>query len=272
MIQRFLIAAIVGFLVLTSQIASAADIDWNSAPRICSKAEFARYIEEGRRNGQTVFPMIITNKLFVNTQAELNALNQKLFLDRLAGAPYAISDMYGNGTGRITYKITEYPGTRVANAYLSRNQYESWLELTNEEKQLYNIAVSIVDEANKHLSVAEKVRYIHKAICNRIKEYKSHTNEDAIGALVIGVTNCQGISDSFYALCRMCNFDVIRVHGLLNGEPHAWNAIDFGDGKFYFVDVLYDYQHSSLDCFKATRTDMIRLNYDCEWEIIPNLQ
>ena len=43
--------------------------------------------------------MILTNELFVNTQAELNVLNQKLFLDRLAGAPYGISDMYGKGTG-----------------------------------------------------------------------------------------------------------------------------------------------------------------------------
>ncbi|MBO4779194.1 MAG: hypothetical protein J5497_01005, partial [Selenomonadaceae bacterium] len=152
MFKRCLLAVIVALLVTmtSSQIVAAKDYDWSQAPRIGTKAEFARYIEEGRRKkGQTVFPMIITNELFVNTQAELNVLNQKLFLDRLAGAPYAISDMYGNGTGRITYKITEYPGTRVANAYLSRNQYKSWLELTNEEKQLYNIAVSIVDEANK---------------------------------------------------------------------------------------------------------------------------
>ena len=70
MIQRFLIAAIAGFLVLTSQIitsnASAADIDWDSVPHFANKAELATYIENGRRKGQTEFHFVFLGENISN--------------------------------------------------------------------------------------------------------------------------------------------------------------------------------------------------------------
>lgn len=271
MLKRFLLAAIVSLIVLSSQIAVAADIDWNSVPQFSNKAQLARYFENKSRQGFTEFNFILPS-MKVNNQSELDRLCSEFQNNFIAIAPHA--DLVTIlGTGRFTYRmLNEYPGTRVANAYRSQDKYQAWLNLTADEQKLYNIAVGIVDEANKRSSAVEKACYIHNEICKRVKDWKSHTNENAIGALVIGITNCQGFADSFYMLCRMCNLDVVRIHGLLNGETHAWNVINFGDGKFYFVDVLYDYQHNSFECFKVGRADMEKLNYKCEWGIIPNLQ
>lgn len=271
MIQRLLVAVIAGFLVLTSQIASAADIDWNSAPKIGSKAEFARYIENERRKGYTTFNIVLINGLKVDTIDD--------FAD-IALAPYV--DIKGTWQGieneriaQMTYKITEYPGTRVANAYLSRNQYESWLELTNEEKQLYNIAVGIVDEANKRQSEVEKARYIHDVICDRVKDYKNENerNKTAIGALIDGYAHCQGYTDAFYMLGRMSGLEISRIGGRINKNNglHGWNTITFRDGRTYFVDVTNDHINNTNVFFCAGR-ETIQQHFTCDWSIIPNLQ
>ena len=59
-IKRFLIVFIVGLLLMSSQIVSAADVDWNSAQHFRNKAELANYLEEGAFNGQKVFNFVIT--------------------------------------------------------------------------------------------------------------------------------------------------------------------------------------------------------------------
>lgn len=269
MIQRFLIATIVGFLFLTSQIAVAADIDWNSAPRIGSKAEFARYIESERRKGYTTFHLILTNEFRNGFRIDNKEdfANLALCID-VNGTWHINTD----GTAQMTYKITEYPGTRVANAYLSSNQQQAWMNLTNEEQKLYNIAVSIVDEANKRLTEVEKARYIHDEICKRV-DYRSQTNQDAFGALVIKVTNCQGYSDAFYMLGRMSGLEVgrIRAHINENNENHALNTITFSDGRTYLVDATNDDTNNTNILFCSGRETMQRY-FTCEWEIIPNLQ
>lgn len=268
MIQRFLITAIVGFLVLTSQIADAEDYDWSQAPRIGTKAELARCIENERRRGQTKINFVLINfKLSMDEKIapkELRRLQDEYF--PFASAPEAI--LIGDrGTGQLTYVIKkEYPGTRVANAYLSGNTSN----LTMGEQTLYNIAVEIVNETNKRSSEVEKARYIHDEICKRV-EYRSQTNPDAIGALVIGITNCQGFTDAFYMLGRMCGLNVCRIEGSYQGETHVWNFITFSNGKSYCVDVTHDDNTNSDNWFLKTRAHMEK-THSCEWEIIPNLQ
>lgn len=275
MIRRFIVAVISGFLVLTSQIiasnASASDIDWNSAPRIGSKAEFARYIESERRKGHTTFHVVLINGLKVDT------IND--FAD-IALAPYV--DIKGTWQGleneriaQMTYKITEYPGTRVTNAYLSRNQHQAWMNLTNEEQKLYNLAVGIVDEANKRSSEVEKSRYIHKVIIDSVKEYKveNERNKTAIGALIDHKSHCQGYSDAFYMLSRMSGLNVGRIGGRINKDNglHAWNTITFRDGRTYFVDVTSDDKNND-DFFFCVGKETMQQYITCDWSIIPNLQ
>ncbi len=268
MIQRFLIATIVGFLFLTSKNASAADIDWDSAPHFANKAELAKYIEDGRRKGQKVFNFVLTS-IEINNKQELD----RLFADEFEnGFAIAGSITYGGviGTGQLNYTIiTELPGTNVANAYLSSNQYQAWMNLTPEEQKLYNIAVGIVDEANKRSSEVKKVRYIHDEICKRVETFESGKNT-AIYALVYKKSNCVGYTDAFYMLGRMCGLNVGRIGGIADSGGHAWNWITFADGKTYCVDVTLDDGTNSDNWFLKTRSHMEK-THSCDWDIIPNL-
>ena len=268
---------ILGLLVMSSQIA-AADVDWNSVPHFNNKAELATYIENGRRRGQTEFNFVLTyNK--VNNYDELVKLSEELG-NRIAPAQDSNSSVPRNdldtpqwGSGRLTYIIKkEYPGVHVANAYLSRQQDIAWKNLDDEEKLLYSEALTIVNEANKRSSEVEKARYIHDEICKRIKKYQNENERDktAVGALIDGYAQCQGYSDAFYMLGRMCGLDVRIIGGSAidkNGQwgSHQWNTITFNDGKTYFVDV------TNGNLFKVTYED-IKQTHSWDREIVPNLQ
>ena len=98
-------------------------------------------------------------------------------------------------------------------------------------------------------------------------------NKTAIGALIDGYAQCQGFTDAFYMLGRMCGLNVGRIGGTKdNGKIlHAWNWITFSDGKSYCVDVTLDDGYNYDKWFLSTYEDM-KSNYWCEWSIIPNLQ
>ena len=273
MLKRFIVSFVMCLLVLSSQIVSAADIDWDSVPRIGSKAELAKYIEDGRRNGQTEFHFVLTNKLKTSKEEFDNGFEERAGKQFMKMAYVLVANIHGthftDGTVQMTCKITEYPGTRVANAYLSGDTSN----LTAEEQNLYNIAVGIVNEANKRSSEREKARYIHDVICDSVKEFKNENerNKTAVGALIDGYAQCQGYSDAFYMLGLMSRLNVCRIGGYFNKEPHVWNWIMFSDGKSYCVDVTNGYITKSDYLFCATKERMEK-THSCEWEIIPNLQ
>ena len=272
MIQRFLVAFALCFLVLTSKIALASDVDWDSVPRINSKAQLATYIEEGRRKGQTEFHFILTNFKFsldreIAEKQRDNLLHEYCY--SFAFAPsVGLSGIFG--TGQINYMImTEFPGTRVANAYLNGDTSN----LTMEEANLYNIAVEIVVEANKRTSEVEKARYIHDEICRLAHYPENPSNKTAIGALMLGETNCIGYTDAFYMLGRMCGLNVRRIGGYINKDngKHGWNIITFNDGRSYCVDVTND-DINNTNLFFCAGKDTMQQYFTCDWSIIPNLQ
>ena len=265
--KKFFAVMIVAVLMLTARIAAAVPVDWSKAPRIGTKAELARFVEGERRNGETTFCVVLTNGLKTEDHKE--------FLS-LAPAPHVdISWTYrGDGTAYVTYRIKEYPGTRVANAYLCGNT--DWL--SRDELKLYDIAVGIVDEAKKFSSPADKERYIYEAVCKRATFYSEDNMKNlpnfvtAIGALVDGRANCQGYADAFYMLGRMCGLNVGRIIG--NDDTHAWNWIEL-DGKVYCVDTtkgdtLID-GVTSYVYFNAP-LEIMRDEHVWEWDVIPALQ
>lgn len=284
MLRRCLLAVIVALLVTMtgSQIVSAEDIDWNRAPRISNKAQLYQYIENERLKGNPTIRkihVILTYFKFStdeeNFKKDRNNLAEEFYNDGIVNALHSNVDGVP-GTGRLIFTIKEeYPGTRVANAYISRDKYQAWLNLTDEEKKLYNISVGIIDEANKRSSEVEKARYIHNAICDRVWDYKNETdrNKTAIGALIDHYAQCVGYSDAFYMLGRMCGLKVCRIGGYVNVKTniHEWNTITFADGKTYFVDVTLDDRYNSYDWFLRNRKNMEK-THQCNWNMIPNLQ
>ena len=267
--RKFFAAVILAVFMLSAQIVSATNVDWNSAPKISSKAQLARYVENERRKGNTIFYVILTNGL---------RIGQTAFAE-LVSAVCDRADVISNNeiNTRIIYEIIEYPGTHVANAYLSREPHMAWKNLTAEEQKLYNIAVGIVDKAKKYSSLEDRAYYIHNEICNlecefvasnaREKEGKLKRPVTAIGLLIDKKANCQGFSDTFYMLGRMCGLNVSRMRG----DEHMWNIIEYGDGKFYGIDVMWDYQRKNKMYFNAPE-EIMKIEHSWDYSAYPKLQ
>lgn len=264
MFKRCLLAVIVALLVTSSQIAAAEDYDWSQAPRISSKAEFFRQIERERRNGNITFRVIFMNGFKLEQLLDSDGKGLNNLANSIIASVHVRGNKMSDGTERLTFTIREYPGTRVANAYLRGNTDE----LTMDEIQLYDVAVNIVNEVKKFSSSIEKARYIHDEIC-RLATFEGNRNT-ATGALVYGKADCDGYADSFYMLCRMCGFKVGRIGGTVDGSKHAWNWINL-DGKTYCVDVTLDDQYNTQEWFLAT-FEVMQRHHSCDWSVIPNLQ
>ncbi len=255
-LKKFFAAMIIAVLMLTSQIVSA-EIDWSNVQRIGSKVEFFRYVESERRKGHTKIYAVFTNGFKF---ASLNNLPNLL----VAGIGLTAGNYSAEGNEQLTFMIREYPGTRVANAYLRGNTND----LTMDEIQLYDVAIGIVNEAKKFSSPIDRARYIHDEICRRVTF--EHDRNTATGALVYGRADCDGYTDAFYMLGRMCGLNVGRIGGKAGGGNHGWNWIDLG-GKVYCVDVILDDTYNSHTWFLAP-SEVMRKTHSCDWSVIPNLQ
>ncbi len=233
MIRKIFVVMIVGLLVISSQIASAAPpIDWSKVKRISDKTELGQYVEGQKKAGETIIPVILTNGLTVTGQ------------DFITLCPSSIVHWQtvandGKNTQMI-YTLMDYPGTKVANAYLKNDT--TWLNA--EEKRLYDEAVKIVNEAKKRNGIINQEVSIYETIMNRSTYLTGDMSNQphfvtAYGVLIDHKANCQGYADAFYMLGRMMGWNVGRMSGTAGGGGHAWNWIEI-NGKKYFVDATGD--------------------------------
>ncbi len=241
--KKIIFSAVFIFALIVQSIASAADfnsVDWSNAPRFNNKSDFAYYIKQCEQNCKSYVPVVFTDGLFVD-------INE--FLKISKHSQYANITWWNDSNGKpshVLYEMTFYPGTKIAYAYRTGNTSI----LSGEERQLYNIAVGIVNEANQRHTTLLKEHYIHEKITECVTYFNFKSNErtprhcNAIGALIDGKANCQGYADTFYMLGRMLNLNVGKMSGNANNgqstEAHVWNTIEFGDGRIYGVDVTWD--------------------------------
>lgn len=235
--KKFFLTAILIFIVAISSIASAADfnsVDWSKAPTFTNKADFARYIQKCEANCMSSVPVKFKGGLFVDTDEVLMFVKNTQTVD-------AVSANYFDGI-RVLYQLHLSPGVKVAYAYRTKNTSI----LNNDERQLYNVAVEIVEKAARKPTPIMKEFYIHDEITARVEWYnttstsKTPRHGNAIGALVDGRATCQGYSDAFYMLGTMLGLKVGKMSGVTRGTKHIWNTITFDDGKIYAVDCTWD--------------------------------
>lgn len=93
----------------------------------------------------------------------------------------------------------------------------------------------------------EKLKSIHDGLAARITYDTDETHDrrfDAYGALIDGLSVCEGYAESFKLLCDRAGIPCILVVGTgvtsTGSEGHMWNAVQMDDGKWYGVDVTWD--------------------------------
>lgn len=146
-----------------------------------------------------------------------------------------------NGSNaQVLYKISYYPGMRVADAFLNHNVDN----LNDEEMQLFKIASEIINQA-KNMTKLQAELFFHDTICRYVTYFTDTPKKSlprystAIGAFLDRKANCQGYCDAFYMLCSMFGFKVDMQSGIASKQRHVWNVIEIG-GKWYAVDVTWD--------------------------------
>ena len=231
--RKFFVALILAVFMFSAQIVTATPpIDWSKVRHISSKSELGQYVESQKKAGETIIPVILTNGLTVTGQD---------FITLCPSSIVSWNTVANDGQNiRIIYTLMDYPGTKVANAYLRGDT--TWLNA--EEKRLYDEAVKIVNEAKKQGNMFSQEVYIYERIMDNsiyLTGDMSHQPHfvTAYGVLVEGKANCQGYTDAFYMLGRMMGWNVGRMSGTAGGGGHAWNWIEI-NGKKYFVDATWD--------------------------------
>ncbi|MBQ7585600.1 MAG: hypothetical protein IJU40_05060 [Desulfovibrionaceae bacterium] len=236
----FLLAFLLTFLSLEVQAfqgkprANFSQIDWSQVPAISNKRALTSYIHACVEARQRVIPVLYTQGFFVNA---LDLLKNYLRL------PWSRDTtlLRNQRETRVVYEVIYYPGMRVSDAYLSGNRSN----LTKEEQRLYQAALPIVHEAMKLQNPLARELYIHNTIAQRTRFYQNNQggtmprHTTALGVLLDGQANCQGYSDAFYMLGRMCDLKVDMMAGQARGSGHTWNTIEL-NGKTYIVDVTWN--------------------------------
>ena len=273
MVRKIFVTVMLVLLVMSSSIASAAPpIDWSKVKHVSSKSELGQYVESQRKAGETIIPVILANGVTITGQ------------DFIALCPSSIvhwQTVADDGKNiRMIYTLMDYPGTKVANAYL--NNDTTWLNA--EEKQLYDEAVKIVNEAKKRNGIINQEVCIYETIMNRSTYLTGDMSHQphfvtAYGVLIEHKANCQGYADAFYMLGRMMGWNVGRMSGTAGGGGHAWNWIEI-NGKKYFVDATWDDQsienrgekYNGYVYFNAP-VEIIQDTHSWDWSLAPtNLQ
>lgn len=138
---------------------------------------------------------------------------------------------------------------------LTLQYYNIATDLKEARKQFEAAAKEILEGAKNWDTAAEKERYIHDALIERV-DYHGGTamGQSAYSALVSGRSVCAGYARAFQYLMMELDIPCYYCTGY-SGEDHAWNIVKLDDG-YYNVDVTWDdTKPSTYDYFNKTDAD-----------------
>lgn len=200
---------------------------------INSLVEFRDFINENKENDIFDVEFIYTGDV-----SELDGTT-------IARISTACCINYAEYDGRFYVTIFEYPGDRIADAYLNKDTSK----LNKDEMKTLSVANQMLADIKKKVNNDFEFELaIHDAIAEKVSYYDGSTDVPdelnpprhltAVGALLDGKANCQGYTDAFYLLATMAGFDVGRMT-VMADEPHIVNTINL-DGDWYVVDVTFN--------------------------------
>ena len=152
---------------------------------------------------------------------------------------------YANKSGYIDAAVT--PNYEMYVRLIAAYETGDKSNLTNEEKQVYDRASRIVKEHAKGGTTFDKALGLHDELVSLVEyDYNHGTNPNAFnvyGALVEGIAVCQGYAQAYKLLLHMAGVDSKIVSGVAGREPHAWNLINYGGGKWAHIDATWNDTH-----------------------------
>ncbi len=139
------------------------------------------------------------------------------------------------------------------NVYINSGDRANYLEDEFNSKQAVDSALNSIERvansvlANRKNNDYDNIKMVHDYLIDNIK-YDTELSQPYIyniyGAMVKGISVCEGYAESFKYLMDKLNIPCTLVIGIAtnsNGqtENHAWNYVEL-DNKWYAVDVTWD--------------------------------
>lgn len=214
-------------------------------------------------SAQPLFGTLRDVKAYIASQSQRLATDyafscSRVLFNRLFANDCALIDLIGfvSGIGfrTLSYNTTNcsfhysqiqyYPGFKIV-ACARRGDYSA---LNSSELALYKTALQIVQQAKCSASDPLSLeKYLHDALIRQVTYYTNaevdfQRKDTALGVLMDGRGDCDGISDAFYLLGNLAGLEVRYISGHAPADSdtlHMWNAVKL-DGAWYAVDVTWD--------------------------------
>lgn len=145
------------------------------------------------------------------------------------------------------HTVMEIP--QVSVSYYPEDAQQQIVEIkftyqTNREelRVLRNKVSPVFASAQQHTtgnySAMEKLSRLYSFLMGRYDEYTVQTSITPTYSLLLhGEGDSQAFAMVYGAMCRQAGIECRVVIGTYNGEPWAWNAVEF-NGEYYYIDLL----------------------------------
>lgn len=153
---------------------------------------------------------------------------------------------YDDDAKTLEISARYHAGVRIFRAW----ETQDYSDLSDAELEALELAQEVVDQAMLESQDPLEIElYLYNWLCDHV-EYESPDMDvdeetymqlrqlSCLGALLDGKANCQGYTDAFYLLGNLAGFEVCKINGTGEWEPHTWNGIWLED-KLYLVDVTF---------------------------------
>lgn len=214
---------------------------------VTSFSGFQHALEEGSAGLHDKFEITLPLSLAREVLENADICNyNSLFLNLVKNVGMTEAEWTCRDDGKTAWlelNAAYYPGKRIW--YAARNHLSERI-LTADEKETLKRAERIACQARG--TDDEKERYIHDALCESVVYYtnehhKRERKDSAIGVLIDGRADCDGISDAFYLCCSLAGIPVRYLFGRFyqpnKKEFHMRNLVQIGK-TWVMTDVTWD--------------------------------
>jgi hypothetical protein len=121
-------------------------------------------------------------------------------------------------------------------------------ELPSKIKELNDVALEIINGANKYTTDYQKLLYVHDWFVYNIKYDYSYQNHDMYNALVNKSVVCEGITYAYGYILN--NLGINNSAAMSDSMNHIWNTVQL-DGKWYNIDLTSDIANAEVNGYSS---------------------
>lgn len=101
-----------------------------------------------------------------------------------------------------------------------------------------------------HDYICKATDYGYGADGEPLSDGKAHSIVSVLDGDIATQTVCEGYAKTLQLVLNAAGINNIYATGTANGGGHAWNLVEFGDNKYYYIDVTWDDRKDAEPVYK----------------------